>query len=62
MGPHALDGTSGEVHQKACYSGGTLAAGERVSADGGANFQRSHGGDVEAPSGVGCLAVQGGQV
>jgi hypothetical protein len=40
---HAPDSASGEARQKACYRGGTLAAGERVPADGGAEFRRSHG-------------------
>jgi hypothetical protein len=59
---HGPDSASGEVRQKACYRGGTLAAGERVPADGGAEFQCSYGTDMEATNGVGRVDVQGGQV
>jgi hypothetical protein len=41
---HASKGASREVGQKACYGGGTLAAGERGPTDGAAQFERSQWG------------------
>ena len=55
-------GASREVGQKACYGGGTLAAGERVPTDGAAKSKRSQWGDAEVTNRIGGLDVQRGQV